>query len=248
MDFMGKIERSIKAYAQKDYELAMMMALIAIDEASRRYFSEQTSSRNCFIKFLKEYGWLIEPFGWIPSGAIQEKKDLKLENGYGKEMQHPCLADIIYTVYRCNMLHGEEIPIRFELMPLEALNISTDDDSIDAADRCLHVPYSIVFGLLAACVFNRGSAPIGYDGNFYLTYTPGEVEACEQVENDDHTEVKFLAKQGETAQFLIRDSLGKEDVIKAYLDSLGERNGFHNRFLFKKGQKVTFNRVLLVEK
>jgi len=248
MDFMGKIERSIKAYAQKDYELAMMMALIAVDEASRRYFSAQKSSRSNFIKFLKEYDWLIEPFGWIRSGAIQEKKDLKLENGYGKEMQHPCLADIIYTVYRCNMLHGEEIPIRFELMPLEGLNISTDDNSIDAADRCLHVPYSIVFGLLAACVFNRGSTSIGYDGNFCLTYTPGEVEACEQVENDDHAEVNFVTRQGETAQFLIKDTLGKEADIKEYLDSLGERKGFHNRFFFKNSQNVVFSRMLLAEK
>lgn len=247
MDLMGKIERSINAYNQKDYELAMVMALIAVDEASRRRYSAQSSSRSNFIKFLKEYDWLIEPFGWIRSGTMQEKKDLKLENGYGKEIPHPCLADIIYTVYRCNMLHGEEIPIRFELMHLEGLTIDTDDDSINATDKCLHLPYSIVFGLLAACVFNSGSASIEYDGNFYLTYTTGEVETCEQVENENHTEVNFMTRQKETKQFYIKDSLGKEDVIKTYLDSLGERNGFHNRFFFKSGQRVNFNRALIVE-
>jgi hypothetical protein len=152
---------AIRHANHEEFEPALLLACIAIDKTARRLYLTENQAGVRFIDCLRAYYWLIEPM--IGSGI--NLVEARFDNIKLKDNAAPDLAEIIYDVCRCNLVHGDEVPMSFALTKSE----SDFGSAWYLADNKVHMPDRVVWALLAVAVFSRVNASIKTTGTFYLT-------------------------------------------------------------------------------
>ena len=141
------------AYALDDagngkLDAALMHACAAIDGTGARLFPD-TGVRDRFVETFNRYLWVIEPMFAIGIN-LQETtfKWIALKNRPAQ------MAEIVYEIFRCNLVHGTEVPPGFAV----ALSASPEHRSVTIGQQQLMIPHTLIFGLLGAAVFSEANA------------------------------------------------------------------------------------------
>jgi hypothetical protein len=126
------------------YDVAMSLACSAIDGTTAKALSQSKKSGERFKVFLEENMRLITRYGFpgIEASGIRIKciniPDIKTDNeGYVS------IADIIYHVVRCSVIHECSIDERIEF---------TEQTHIGDFKTKFRIPRKLIVGLLAAVV------------------------------------------------------------------------------------------------
>jgi hypothetical protein len=98
-------------------------------------------------------------------GAGLNLVDTRFENIKIKNNAAPDLAEIIYEVFRCNLVHGDEVPTAFSWTK-SAGGFGAEWYLMDNA---LHMPERVLWALLAVAVFSRVNAGTITTGDYYLS-------------------------------------------------------------------------------
>lgn len=185
--------KAIDAFERGEKDHALMHASISIDATAKNLFPNETSGKKAYKKCIRQYWWLIERF--IGEGLnLEDTKftNLKLDNGYGKFISEPDLADVIYHIFRCNHAHAKEVPVNYELLP------STPGYypwKIDRVNNGLQMPDTVIWALLAISVFCEANANIKISSEHFLSWG-----------NNNYGIIEFK----------IKDYWGKEDLLKQF--------------------------------
>lgn len=191
MRLESHILKAIEANDRGSVDEALMHATIAIDATARKLFNK--TGKRAYKDCIRKYYWIIERF--IGEGLnIEETKwtHLQLDDGHGKSIINPDFADIIYHVFRCSHAHGDEIPIKFELIP------SFDGYfqwNIEIVNNGVRMPDTVVWALLAVSVFAKINSDIKTYGDHWISWG---------------------SKVIGTTTFVIKDYWGKEDELKNF--------------------------------
>ena len=176
-----------------DPRFSLMNACFAIEGTTRNIYGNKTGNKE-YKECIRNYYWIIEPM--LGGGInITETRfnNLKIDNGYGKLIVNPDLADIIYHIFRCNNAHAEEVSLNYELLPFE------DGKSIwQLGTDVLKMPLRIVWALLAVSVFAKANGSIKTQGEHFLSW------GSETLGLGIH-------------KFTIKDWWGKENEFKKFL-------------------------------
>jgi len=147
----------IEAFDRGEQEHALLHACIAIDGSSQKRAAIQQSKRSEYIKFIRDYYWILEPM--TGSGVNFNETywgNIKLKDDKGNDIEKLDMASFIYYLFRCTQAHGKEIPPQYKLIPR---NPSSPLAYHIAEDR-LHIPETLIWGLLGICVFAKVNADI----------------------------------------------------------------------------------------
>lgn len=159
---------AIDDFAAGKKDAALMHACVALDATSRKLANSKKSSAEIYKHCIRQYWWLVEAF--IGAGLnLEETKwtNIKIENGRGKPIPEPDLADIIYHVFRCSHAHGDEVPQSFKLL------LASDGSHtwrIGFEDNTLHIPETSIWAILAISVFCSANADITTNTEHFLTW------------------------------------------------------------------------------
>ncbi len=96
MNLEAHVIRSIEVFEGNHKQEALMHACMAIDGTTRNLYSLEKATRSHYKKCLRKYFWLIEKF--MGGGInLEETKwtNIKIDDGNGKTITNPDLADII---------------------------------------------------------------------------------------------------------------------------------------------------------
>lgn len=151
-------------------EAALLDACIALDATSRKLAGAAVSAKTNYKACIREHWWLIEAMA-APGLNFEETKFENLvipENGKpnGKPIDKPDLTDVIYHVFRCHHVHGEEVPESFALVPRTGRA-----PSLVIANGVLQLPTTIVWALISVSVFCRVNEDLrGCGGDRFLTW------------------------------------------------------------------------------
>lgn len=146
---------------------ALLNACIAIDAAAGKHCGVEKATRSHYKKFIRDSYWVIEPF--IGGGLnLDDTKfpDFVNENDDGKTIREPDFADFIYHVYRCTLAHGKEIQKGFEFTTSNDGNTRWEVD----VNGEVKMPDTVIWGLVAAIVFNKTNRGVVTNSPYYLTW------------------------------------------------------------------------------
>jgi len=117
---------------------------------------------------------------------------ISLDDGHGKIIKEPDLADIIYHIFRCSHAHAEEVPLTFTVLPSQQRILRW---MIGIEDKSVHMPDTVIFALLAVSVFSKVNVDIVSAGDLSLTWG------------------------NQTGYFIfpVKESWGREDEVKLLL-------------------------------
>lgn len=192
-----KLEKHI-LYAFDDYfaqkqDSALMHACMAIDATAKKFYSHTKSSKRDYKNLIRNYYWIIEPM--IGAGLnLEETKwgNLEIDDGYGKIIEKPDFADVIYHVFRCNDAHAQPIPKNYGLLPT-----SDGHSKWHIADNVLYMPDRVIWALISVSVFSKANADVKTDGDYYLSW--GSESLGMKLE-----------------KFVLRDWWGREDDLRLF--------------------------------
>lgn len=179
--------KTVKDYEEGDLESALMNACFAIDGTARNLYGDTVGKKE-YKDCIQKYIWIIEPM--MGSGINLEEtiwNNVEVDNGYGKIISNPDLADIIYHIFRCSHAHGKNVSKNYELLP------PTVDGKLawQVGGGVIRMPTLIIHALLAVSVFSKENNGIKTSGDYFLP----------------------LGKE----KFIIKDWWGKEDDFKLFL-------------------------------
>src|SRR5450631_1749520 len=144
MSIASFVEASINELRVGRYDVAMSLACSAVDGTTAKESVPNTSNNMRFKAFIEENMRLITRYGFpgIDAGGIRIKciniPDLKTDqDGYVS------IADIIYHVVRCSVIHECSIDERIEF---------TEQTYIGDFQTKFKIPRRLIIGLLAAVV------------------------------------------------------------------------------------------------
>jgi hypothetical protein len=160
--------RAIESFDREEKDDALMHACFAIDGTACNLFSKEKATNKDYKSCLRQYWWIIERF--IGEGLNLEDTKftyLKLDNGYGKLIDKPDLADIVYHIFRCSHAHAREVPVNFELLPYQDAHYVW---KLDLVNNELKMPETIIWALLAVAVFCKGNNKINTQGEHELRW------------------------------------------------------------------------------
>jgi len=183
LDIADHILSAIDAACINKYNIALLHACIAVDATAKRLFPKE-KVRNRFVGCLRQYYWLIEP---MLGGGI-DLEGTKFSNINLKSTKAPDISEIIYEIFRCNLAHGEKIPMEFNLIVASA----EEKSKIFMGNGVLHLPSSMLWALLSVSVFSRVNS------------------------NENRTSDYFLSLNGES--FQISEWWGREDDFRSIAD------------------------------
>lgn len=174
-------------------EFSLSHACFAIEGTARNMYGCDQVSRSLYKNCIRHYYWILEAM--IGGGGFTKSKfdNLDITDGHNCPLVHPDLADVIYHIFRCNNAHAKEIPINYELLPVE------DGKSYwRMGKNLLQMPIRIIWALLAISVFAKANSTIKTNGEYYLSW------GSETLGLGIH-------------RFMIKDSWGKENEFKRFL-------------------------------
>ena len=142
------------------FESALLHACTAVDATARKlYLNPKVGDR--YVQCLRQYYWLIEPM----IGAGLNLVETRFPNVPLRTTATPDLAEIIYEVFRCNLAHGDEVPLTFAVTPSHGEFFS----QWLLADRELHMPDRVIWALLGVAVFSKANKDESSSGDYYLS-------------------------------------------------------------------------------
>lgn len=191
MKLEDHVLRSLELLDEGRKEEALMHAAISIDGTAKKIF--RRGGGNNYKLCLRRYYWLIERFIGEGFNLVETKFSyLDLDNGNGKNVPDPDLADVIYHIFRCGHAHCEAVPIKYQI--LEAGN-GVHPWEMDRENKGLRMPHTVIFALLAVSVFSKANLDIKTTGEHLLKWGSPQ-----------------MGYQG----FTIKNYWGKEDDIKDF--------------------------------
>lgn len=193
-----KLERHVTSaiddFGANKPDAALMHACFAIDGTAKKIFKKggRAAYKNC----LRQYYWIIEPM----TGAglnLEETKwsNIEIDDGNGKTIASPDLADIVYHIFRCKNAHGESVPANYT--PI----ISGDgwSDWLMAKDQ-VSMPDKIIWALLAVAVFSKANHGTKTTGDYHLSWG---------------SQMLGLGME----KFIIKDWWGREDDFRTFISA-----------------------------
>jgi hypothetical protein len=196
MKLEDNVLRAIEAFDRGNRDEALMHASISIDGTARNCFSKARPNKKDYKSCLRRYCWIIERFIGEGLNLVETKfTHLKLDNGYGKCISNPDIADIVYHIFRCSNAHAEEIPINFQLLPSEDGHYIW---RIDRLNNSVQMPETIIWALLGVSIFCKDNADIQTQGEHFLTWGNKNIGL---------------------KKFIVKDSWGKEDELKEFFSN-----------------------------
>lgn len=186
--------RALESFERGEKDDALMHATFAIEGTAKKLFGK--GGKEAYKKCLRTYWWLIERF--IGEGLNLEDTKftyLKLDNGHGKNIESPDLADIVYHIFRCSHSHADEVPLKYQLLPKES---GVYPWFLDRVNTGLRMPEAIIFALLAVSVFCKTNAAVKTVGEHHLTW------GSDQLGYE---------------KYALKEFWGKEDDIKTFFST-----------------------------
>jgi len=226
-ELIRNIERSLDAYNNKDFTAAFNFATLAIEETARNCYKKDRISRHDYIKLLRNYYWIMEPFMGAPEcGAWKFYPSIKITNENGRFVGGcfgPDLAEIVYHIFRCHIHHGKSIPNNFNIIPCNgepSLQIvSTGSNNI------IHLASNIIIALLAVCMGCAANDGLGTMSDYYLTLNTNAAILALKKYTEDMTEIHldiFAIKNNEQI-FPLKKFFGKEELLKNIMKSVSRQ-------------------------
>jgi len=155
----------IEAFQRGEQEHALLHACIAIDRSSQKFDGTHKSSRASYIKFIRNYYWILEPM--TGSGINFDEtcwSNISITDDKGKPIEKLDIAAFIYHAFRCTQAHGKEIPPQYKLLPRS----QNSQLSYHIANNQLNIPETLVWGLLSICVFSEVNKDITTNTGHYF--------------------------------------------------------------------------------
>ncbi|MFA5956059.1 hypothetical protein [Hyphomicrobium sp.] len=186
---------SIGAFEKGDRVSAMMHACIALDATARRHFKRDASQRSDYKALVRDHVWCLH---MMMGGGIDLQRTLFTNlqiKGREKIISAPDIADVLYHVFRCPLVHGDSLPCEFELQ-----NSTQGEASFILSDGTLQLPDRIIWGALAICVFAKCNEGLCCGQDYFLTWSPSQGD-------------------GPHYRFMIDQNWGNEGGVRSILDS-----------------------------
>jgi hypothetical protein len=150
MKLEDHIFAGIEAFDRGEQEHALLHACIAVDGTSQKQGGRTRSNRDCYIQFIRDYYWILEPMTGSGINFNDTYFDnVPLTNEKGKRIEKLDMASFVYYLFRCTQVHGKEIQTKYKLLPRS----QNSPLSYHIADDRLHIPETLIWGLLSICVF-----------------------------------------------------------------------------------------------
>lgn len=187
--------KAIDDYESGKLDFALMNSCIAIDATARNLFKKDKATRKDYKDCIRNYYWIIEPM--IGDGLNLEETrwdNLNVDDGYGKRIEHPDLADIVYHIFRCNHAHGNPVPEGYKLLP-----VADGYSRWVIVGDTLYMPERLLWALLAVSVFSKANLGIQTTENYKLTW------GAETLGIPIH-------------DFVIQDWWGREDDFRKFME------------------------------
>jgi hypothetical protein len=157
---------SIEAFERGERDHALLNACIAIDITSQKRANRSQSSRSIYIETIRNYYWILEPM--MGSGINFDEtffENVQLKSNKGVPVEKIDIAAFVYYMFRCNQVHGKEIPPRFTLITVPP---GTPASYLISYDK-LHLPENIIWALLSICVFAKTNLNVKSNKPHYLS-------------------------------------------------------------------------------
>ena len=193
MKLENHVLKAIKDFDPSEPKFSLMHACFAIEGTARNMYGSDKISRKQYKSCIRNYYWILDPMIGGGGFTISVFNNLEIKDDRGELINDPDLADVIYHIFRCYNAHAKEVPINYELLPIE------DGKSYwEMGNNVLKMPQRIIWALLAVSVFAKANSAIKTKGEFYLSW------GSETLGLGIH-------------KFIIKDWWGKEKEFKKFL-------------------------------
>lgn len=159
MGILDKLEKTIKNYSSGDIEQALMNILIAADATAKKEYPTINGNAERYKKFLEENRFLIQ----VVSINVRMTNPISFRNMHNdqKLANRPTLtlAEIIYHIVRCNLLHEAEIPVTIAFTDEAAIKLEADK---------MVLPKNLILALLVAVITSSCNNSLRFSNNFDL--------------------------------------------------------------------------------
>lgn len=156
----------IEAFDRGEQEHALLHACIAIDGTSQKRKSLNFSNKTEYMQFIRDYYWILEPM--TGSGVNFDEtlwSNVQYTDQNSKKIEKIDMATFIYYLFRCTQAHGKSIPEQYKLLPRNTSTLL----AYHIADDRLHIPETLIWGLLSLCVFTKTNADIETNTGHHFT-------------------------------------------------------------------------------
>lgn len=153
------IAATIDELDRNHYELALRHICVAIDQTTKKYFEEKRSKKSNYKNFIAQYYWVLELM--VFEGLDLENckfGNFPIEDG-DKLIKQPSIADIVYHIIRCGLMHGDGVPENIQF---------TEDKSTHLDKNILRIPKNLIWGLIAIVTFSKCNQNETIDKRFWL--------------------------------------------------------------------------------
>lgn len=130
-----------------NFDSAMLHACVAIDATSKLRYPTVKKVGKRFTQTIRDYYWLVEAM----IGAGMDLSQMVYSNVKLEKNSAPDFADIMYEVFRCGYVHGDEVPEKFSIIP----TTGTWSSATIYGENEVHFPDRIVWALISISVFAK---------------------------------------------------------------------------------------------
>jgi hypothetical protein len=163
MDIAKLIAYSIEDRTRGRNDVALLLACLAVDATSRKLFADgKLGSADRYKKTLRAYTWLLEPMILLGMNLDATRFPfIKIPKN-----KNPDFADVVYSVFRCALAHGDAISPKYDLVP----SYGTHGSNWRAgADGSLNLPDRLIPALQSIAVFSKVNADLPDLGTCYIS-------------------------------------------------------------------------------
>lgn len=143
------VAATIDSFERSELDFAVLHACLAVDATARRVDPGEPSNRKRFVRFLRDFYWVLEPTA-MPGFDLEQSR---FSNVPLKNLANPDWAEVVYEIHRCSHAHGDHVPDGFRLVPGVGLSMKSGR----IGDGVLEMPDNLPFGLLFAVVLCPGN-------------------------------------------------------------------------------------------
>jgi hypothetical protein len=160
MKIADHIKHSLDACDSRELDKAMLFACLAVDGTAKKMYPQNEKVGERFRKFIVEHLDIIElMFGGLNfQETVFPFKDNKGNIGVKFE-------DIVYEKYRCNLAHGNELPVGYGITVKVSGGIQ--QFMIDIENQSMTFPESAIYALGLPCVLALSNSDQKIGSNFY---------------------------------------------------------------------------------
>lgn len=153
------ISATIDELDRNHYELALRHICVAIEQSAKKFFGLKKGKRNNYKNFISNYYWILELM--VFQGLDLDKckfGNFPIETD-GKPIKQPSIADIIYHIIRCGLMHDDGVPENIQF---------TENNSIYLDKNILLIPKNFIWGLIAIVTFTKCNKNESIDKRFWI--------------------------------------------------------------------------------